>query len=130
MKIKTDELVDRALDYAVALCLGGTSFFYDTVATYWITINGKERSLSKGWDAQSFSPSTNWAHGGPIIEREKIDIYQSTGRVCAAMWENLPGGGKLIAEAKDCPTPLIAAMRCYVASKLGDRIEVPKELLK
>ena len=25
-------------------------------------------------------------------------------------------------------TPLIAAMRCYVASKLGDNIELPEEL--
>ena len=28
------------------------------------------------------------------------------------------------------PTPLIAAMRCYVASKLGDEIEIPTELTK
>jgi hypothetical protein len=28
------------------------------------------------------------------------------------------------------PTPLIAAMRCYVASKLGDDIEIPEELTK
>jgi hypothetical protein len=27
------------------------------------------------------------------------------------------------------PTPLIAAMRCYVASKLGDDINIPEELL-
>jgi hypothetical protein len=26
-------------------------------------------------------------------------------------------------------TPLIAAMRCYVASKLGDEVEIPDELL-
>ena len=26
------------------------------------------------------------------------------------------------------PTPLIAAMRCYVASKLGDEVDVPDEL--
>jgi hypothetical protein len=26
------------------------------------------------------------------------------------------------------PTPLIAAMRCYVASKLGDAVEIPEEL--
>jgi len=26
------------------------------------------------------------------------------------------------------PTPLIAAMRCYVASKLGDEVEIPQEL--
>jgi len=28
------------------------------------------------------------------------------------------------------PTPLIAATRCYVASKLGDDIEIPEELTK
>ena len=27
------------------------------------------------------------------------------------------------------PTPLIAAMRCYVASKLGDDVDIPEELL-
>jgi hypothetical protein len=27
------------------------------------------------------------------------------------------------------PTPLIAAMRCYVASKLGDEVDVPEELM-
>jgi hypothetical protein len=26
-------------------------------------------------------------------------------------------------------TPLIAAMRCYVASKLGDEVEIPAGLL-
>jgi hypothetical protein len=29
----------------------------------------------------------------------------------------------------DAPCPLVAAMRCFVASKLGDKVEVPKELL-
>lgn len=27
------------------------------------------------------------------------------------------------------PTPLIAAMRCYVASKLGDEVDIPEELI-
>jgi hypothetical protein len=26
------------------------------------------------------------------------------------------------------PTPLFAAMRCYVASKLGDEVDVPEDL--
>ena len=26
-------------------------------------------------------------------------------------------------------TPLVAAMRCYVASKLGDEVDIPEELL-
>lgn len=28
------------------------------------------------------------------------------------------------------PTPLIAAMRCYVASNLGEEVEIPEEVLK
>ena len=72
--------------------------------------------------------STDWSQGGPIIEREKIDLYLSTGNICAAIWENLSGGGRLLAEAKGCPTPLIAAMRCYVSSKLGEEVEVPDDL--
>ena len=68
--------------------------------------------------------SSDWAQGGPIIDRERITIRQ---------WTNMPtihaymphdgapwGAG---------PTPLVAAMRCYVASKLGSEIEVPDELL-
>jgi hypothetical protein len=27
------------------------------------------------------------------------------------------------------PTPLIAVMRCYVALKLGDEVEIPEELI-
>jgi hypothetical protein len=27
------------------------------------------------------------------------------------------------------PTPLVAAMRCYVASQLGDEVDVPDELV-
>ncbi|MNW06473.1 hypothetical protein D3C71_2028910 [compost metagenome] len=29
----------------------------------------------------------------------------------------------------DGPTPLIAAMRCYVASRVGDEVDLPEELL-
>lgn len=72
-----------------------------------------------------FRPSTNWSQGGPIIEREKMDIEWRSIEGCRAKleWLDEPfheGFG---------PTPLIAAMRCYVASKLGDEIKIPKELL-
>ena len=50
------------------------------------------------------NPDTNWCQGGPIVERCKG--YDGIG-----------------------PTLLIAAMRCYVASKLGDEVDVPEELL-
>lgn len=124
MKVKTSELIGIALDYAVAKCEGGTDFRYDTVATYWITINGKDRALSKGWaQTQTFLPSTDWTEGGPIIEREKIDLASPNPidpTWCAMQWR--------VAHGMKGPTPLIAAMRCYVASKFGEEVEIPSEL--
>jgi hypothetical protein len=73
-----------------------------------------------------YNPSTNWGWGGPIIEREKIStayepslIYDDSCRwkaLCAMSDKGHTYG----------PTPLIAAMRCYVASKLGDEVDVPE----
>jgi hypothetical protein len=62
--------------------------------------------------------SSSWEQGGPIIERERIATAWHLTRWVA--WRGViehPG-----------PTPLIAAMRCYVASRLGDDIEIPEEL--
>ena len=68
--------------------------------------------------------SNDWAHGGPILERERITIRQWTGMPIIHAYmphDGAPWGAG--------PTPLVAAMRCYVASKLGSEIEVPEELL-
>ena len=71
-----------------------------------------------------YAPSTDWAQGGPIIEREGIDVmpmfhFKPTG------WQaQVPG------TCYSGPTPLIAAMRCFVASKLGDEVDVPAEVLQ
>ncbi len=65
--------------------------------------------------------STNWSQGGQIIEREGISIiFHEQGHWTAS---NLHG-----TVCGEGPTPLIAAMRCYVASRLGDTAEVPEEL--
>ena len=65
-------------------------------------------------------PDLSWQTCGPIIEREGISIYRMTSDWSAAY---NPSGA-----AQDGPTPLIAAMRCYVAGKLGESVEVPEEL--
>ena len=123
--MKTNELTGAALDWAVAKCEGATDFWFDTVATHWVKLNGDDRALRYGW-AQSYLPSTDWAQGGPIIERERMDIK---------CWDfhSMPWRASIEGEGSTDyveygPTPLIAAMRCYVASKLGDEIEIPKEL--
>lgn len=70
--------------------------------------------------------SSDWAQGGLIIEQEidQISRYETYPNYQAEIYvaddyENCHAIG---------PTPLIAAMRCYVANKLGDEVEVPEEL--
>jgi hypothetical protein len=118
--MKTNQLTGAALDWAVATCEGATDFRYDTVATYWVTLDGKDRALRSGW-AQSYLPSTDWAQGGPIIERELIEIVRG-GAYAENFWKATRNSSTVYGS-----TPLIAAMRCYVASKMGDEVELPKE---
>ena len=77
----------------------------------------------------TFCPSTDWTLGGPLIEREAISINDTTMRGeggnfswCATRIE-----GPAVCEEYGL-TPLIAAMRCYVASRLGDEVDIPEEL--
>ena len=107
MKIKTSELSGYALDCAVYHCVWRWSREFPImplpVPPY----------------------STDWAQGGPIIEREKINISVSA----TAPWMAWFYDGLEMLDLTDGATPLIAAMRCYVASKLGDEVEVSKELI-
>ena len=108
MKVRTAELAGQALDWAVAKCLGQPNeWVSDHLRGY---IN---------------SPSTDWAQGGPIIERELIDILHVRQSDLSVAWDAWFGNDEWVMTG---PTPLIAAMRCYVASKLGDEVEIPEEL--
>ena len=100
--MKTSDLTDTALDWAVARCEG--------------VIKGD--ALDTGFILEgAYTPSTDWAQGGPIIEREGISLMDGW----SAYTENLRN-------LHQGPTPLIAAMRCYVASQLGDDIDIPDTL--
>jgi hypothetical protein len=68
--------------------------------------------------------STDWAQGGPIIERERIAVKVNG----YGWWFARVGGDFGQGEWVLGDTPLIAAMRVFVASKLGDEIDVPDEL--
>jgi hypothetical protein len=79
-----------------------------------------------GADSKTNKYSTNWAHGGPIIEREGITIA----RMGEYQWSEWGAALNNFDFDKEGKTPLIAAMRCYVASKLGDTVEIPTDLRK
>ena len=101
--MKTSELQGPALDWAVANCEGLAALSYDAV--------------QQGF----YRPSTDWAQGGPIIELEGIELFRNNEKNYwfTSKARNQIGFG---------PTPLIAAMRCYVASRIGDEVDIPKEL--
>ena len=127
MKIKTGELTGVTLDWAVAKTEG---MHVDIARGGWVVFDSDAfaefRNDYNDDKVQSFRPSTNWEQGGPIIEREGISIYPDES-------EDLPDI-KWSADSQDAfrwggPTPLIAAMRCYVASHFGDEVDVPDQLL-
>jgi hypothetical protein len=127
MNMKTNELTRAALDWAVAKCEGEVTDFGSDGITVGFKLDGELKVLAKGWaTSMSYCPSTNWAQGGSIIEREKISVcWEGTVWVATYFDDKLDG---CWVGNKNGPTPLIAAMRCYCASVLGDEIEIPEEL--
>ena len=128
--MKTSELSGIALDWAVARAEGllePKEFFGNMVPSvvldmeYWTdgTPMVRLNPCPNVYYRAEYDPSTSWQHGGPIIECEEISITHQQTQWAAQTDDDLFAHG---------PTPLIAAMRCYVTSKLGDEVEVPEEL--
>jgi hypothetical protein len=113
--MKTSDLTGFALDWAVAQCEGVTVDYVD---------DGINRCLLMSMGGR-FNPSTNWAQGGPIIEREGMQLsMEDRAEWRATMWwDDADGQREVLMKG---PTPLVAAMRCYVAASWGD--DVPAEL--
>jgi hypothetical protein len=126
--MKTSELKGLAFNWAVAIALGwkwkaGNS----TIILARPNKNPKRKFTELGLD--HFHPTTCWSIAGPIIERECIGLRGPSIRGNAwAAFIDLSGISQGPQHRHTGPTPLIAAMRCFVASKLGDEIELPKEL--
>lgn len=113
MQVKTSELTVPALDWAVAKCEGCSEKRLNNVAM-WLHIQQQG----------AFRFSTDWSQGGPIIEQERIKCDPRKGQWEASIWNEACTQNSFFG-----PTPLIAAMRCYVASKIGDVVDIPDELI-
>lgn len=127
--MKTSELTGVLLDYWVARA---ENMLMPKIQDAECLVRGESFGYA------IYKPSTDWAHGGPIIEREGISVevscYDSESEKNAVEWaanieppmrENDEEPPRWIfAEGR---TPLSAAMRAYVESKLGDEVEdLPK----
>lgn len=123
MKVKTQNLIDHALDWAVAKASGVRTYIsrYEHTMTGVCILDAELVDMDTDGQ-QELKYSRDWSQGGPIIEREINELYEHKQLEC---WAAKSKTGDL----RYGPTPLIAAMRCYVASKLGDEVEVPDELI-
>ena len=133
MKHRTADLAGALLDAAVAKAEGlrfdMNRFAPDAAWTCYITVGFTDDHGA--FVRRVFAPSTAWEHGGPIIERERISTFTlpnsdewgaiqiGHGHSFDTDW--LDGCDRLA----QGPTPLIAAMRAYVMSKLGAKVELP-----
>lgn len=129
MQVLTKDLSGPALDWAVASCgLKGRR---------WEDVHFGNFRVSCGKlylntvVTLPYSPSTDWAQGGPIIDR----LFKQGLRLHTAEYMTGIHNKELLVTSLDSPngfwfgpTPLVAAMRCYVASKLGDSVEIPDSL--
>ena len=105
--MKTDELHGAALDWAVDKSLN---------------LNTPYNSWGQLGKVPAYS--TDWSQGGPLIESYRITIqFDGDGIRCDLTTDD---GGFFV--GFDESSPLIAAMRCYVASKMGEEINIPNEV--
>jgi hypothetical protein len=110
--MKTCDLQGAALDWAVHTAQGLSDEYCVVV----------DNLYGPQWRGPEYS--TSWQEGGPLIEQDGIELTVN-GESLDGMWVAKspewykPASG---------PTPLIAAMRCFVASRLGDTVNIPEEL--
>lgn len=129
MRVKTSELTGHALGWSVAVAEGLKPLF----TRQWITPANEEDPRRVCVVVTNrvpsfpnpYEPWRDWWQGGPIIEREAISLDWAY---------RMEWGARIYLSDEEPwalvgPTPLVAAMRCYVASRLGDEVEIPEELL-
>lgn len=129
MKIKTSDLTGAALDWAVCMALGMKPediliYLPGPKASLYKRLRDEDGQLNHTYmTGPDLLFSRRWEAGGPIIERERLWVcssHQSKG------WFSESPRGDV--ERFLGPTPLVAAMRCFAASKLGCEVEIPMEL--
>lgn len=74
-----------------------------------------------------FDPYENWAVGGPLIDKHHGSTQHFHGLAEDACYSGGPAGAEAWSYG---PTALVAFCRGLVHYKLGDTVQVPKELLQ
>jgi hypothetical protein len=109
--MKVSELQGAELDYWVAKAEGKVCL-----------LNRKKAVCYVSGCTEVYSPSTDWSRGGPIIDRDGITveaIWPISGALPVKVWH----AERNSVDYQFGTTPLIAAMRCYVATNFGVTVD-------
>lgn len=138
MKVKTAELSGLQLDVAVALAIGGK---LERPHDAQILLNGMHQlcgEVNKKWSRYVFSPSTDWGQCGPLIDQFKLSLYlhseyEINGEGVYDVYEAGCSTDWFVDATTPDPVstdPKVAICRAVVASKLGDEVDIPDELME
>lgn len=131
MKKKAEDLTGVHLDWAVAY----SAFLPIKVNKQgehmpgaWVVVNSQGMRIG-----HAYSPSKRWEQAGPLIDERKISIVHEPSLVYGdehRWYATHHGQTDLDMDLYKMrgPTPLVAAMRCFVQMELGDEIELPEGL--
>ncbi|WP_085590823.1 DUF2591 domain-containing protein [Pseudomonas sp. B14(2017)] len=75
---------------------------------------------------ERFNPWEDWALGGPLVGKRMVSLH------CPQSTDDIWAGWVITDKGEFCQAgenALIAACRAIVAAKLGDTVQVPKELM-
>ena len=116
IEVRVSNLVGAALDWAVAMA--------ESVPVF-VDHQGWVRKLPD--DTSAWRPSWNWSQGGPLLDKHHASAhYQAHLADAQFRYSAGPAGSGFWCYG---PTVLIAFCRSLVKAKLGDTVQVPKELM-
>jgi hypothetical protein len=127
VEVKTAELIGAALDWAVAQ-IEGVKFI-----RHYLSVSDFRGPVPVYTSLHNYRPSTDWSHGGPLIDKHQLDLkFERKGLMYAYQCQD---DGLPIIVTEDAfgsygLTHLIAACRAIVHAKLGGTVLVPGELVK
>jgi hypothetical protein len=127
--MKTYDLIGTALDWAVAKAENEIVEIGDVTSAYVVIGKCLEwPGHTDDFGIMCYAPSTDWSIGGPIIERELITLEgDTTFKEWRAIHPKHYAGPPYASAGGE--TLLIAGMRAFVRSQLGDEIDIPEELI-
>lgn len=125
IEVKPADLAGEALGWAVGKAEGLDVFLAPPQYGNPWRVFARYKATATG-HIKRYNPWEDWALGGPLLEKHMVSLHcpQSTDDVWAG-WV-ITNNGEFCQAGDSAP---IAACRAIVAARLGETVQVPKELI-